>query len=693
MLLTNAAIASASYAGQALLVAGFAALLSYYYRNYKRPYLRYWSYAAGYFGLSCFLSFTKTVGLAWLEFSNTALTSLSITSMTLLYLAVGLLAIGVFDITRHTTPRRMLRRSVYFTALILGILTALPLLQSNPSTALTDPANHTYMTYLASGVALIAFGYMVLRFASASIGPRLIGVAFVLQGLKSLSLFYMTISAVAWRYSSMFWTLEGLFNVLFLGMVALGITIWLLESERHKAVNALQRAEYMNTHDALTGMENRDSLMSKIPVFVDTCRVNGRHLTTVMIGIDRFKAVNDSLGMRGGDRVLIEVAHRLKHLPQKPLTVSRVSGDSFVLIYDHLKRRTRILDLIDEVHRQLQQPMYIDGKQLSITCSFGVSRYPQQGNRAESLLSKANIAMANAKSPEYPSIMFYERGMDESYIRLADLEPELRNALLNNEFQLYLQPIYDVNKQQLTGFEALLRWEHPTRGLLPPDEFLPFAEQLGMAIEIDEWVMRNCAAMIARWRAQGEKVLPIAINLSAKQFQQPLLTEKLRSLFAEFELERHDIELEITENVAMSDIKTGLNVLKRLKEMGIRVAIDDFGTGYSSLAYLRTLPVDKIKIDRSFINELLATKADSVIVRKLIELSHVLDKQIVAEGVETMEQFKALSAMHCDCVQGFLLSPPVSEANSLTLLKKYWEKLQELNLHGGLNNKPAPSKA
>lgn len=684
---SDGAVLAATNAGQALMVLGFALLLSYYFRVYKRSYLRFWSYGAVWFGLSSALIVIAQSD--WLALSSHVVATLETLSYFLTYLALGVLTIGVFDITVNSIPEKRVRWWIYGACLLIAVITSTQLVTwAEPS--IWQPFFREASLYVISALTLGMIGSIILVLSTPTMGPRLIAFAFLIQALKNGFLVSLQLLDSVWLGTQFLWIVDGIINILFLTAAMLGITIWLLESERHKAIDALQKAEYMNRHDALTGIENREELMTKLPVFLDSCRGDGRELSVFMLGVDRFKAINDTLGLRGGDRVLVEISQRLQNLQQRPLSVARISGDVFVVLYDHMRTREAVSNLAQQVQMLLQQPMLIDSKSLNISCSIGVARFPHQGAHPEGLLSKANIALANAKLPENPSVMLYRDGMDEQYIKLVDMEPELRRALTHNQFVVHLQPIFDVRTQFLSGFEALLRWQHPTKGMLNPDNFLPFVEQLGLSAEVDDWVLKHCAKLISRWRAQGEKVLPIAVNLSAKHFQQPELIDKLRRLFREYTLQPGDLELEITENVAMSDVATGMNVLNRLRKMGVRVAIDDFGTGYSSLAYLRKLPVDKIKIDRSFINELLASEEDSTIVRTLIELSHVLNKQIVAEGVETAEQFALLVEMRCDSVQGFYFSPPVSEEKSRGLLRNFWRDFLLQNKEKGEDD-PLPS--
>ncbi len=669
---TNIAIASASYAAQTFLMLGFSLLLLHYFRLYRRAYLRFWSYAALYYGLGACFKFFRIASISWLPDVASIDFFLSHAHLACLYLGLALLCFGVFDIARQKLPPRPWRWVTYVSATAFS-LNGLSLA---PSTIIevTVPLFVQEATLLfLTGLTLLAIGVLIWRFTAAMLGPRIISIALSFHGIKNIFVVVLYNHYSSSQVQETIWAYQGFFNVIILAATALGITIWLLESERHQALNAMQQAEFLHRHDALTKLPNRGELMSKMPLLIDSCRANGRHLTIFMIGVDRFKAINDTLGMRGGDRVLVEVSERLRQTQTKPLLAARISGDVFVLVFDHLKRLSYMEDLAQHIQAGLQKPMIIDGHEVHLSCSFGIARYPQHGSRTEGLLSKANIALANAKLSNNPSVMMYQRGMDNNYIRLADIEPELRRAIQQNEFFIQLQPIYSGRRQALSAFEALVRWQHPTRGLLGPGEFLPYAEQLGMASEVDAWVLNHVGKLISTWRQAGERTVPIAVNLSARQFTSKALCTNMRNLLQKYQLTASDIELEITENVAVSDINTGLNVLSELQAMGFHVSIDDFGTGYSSLSYLRRLPISKIKIDRSFISEMLESDANLTIVRTLVQLSHGLSKQVIAEGVETHEQLSALLDMNCDSAQGYLMSPPVDIPLALDILQQHWK--------------------
>lgn len=656
-LITSLAIETFAHALQAVFILGFSALLFYYYRSYQRNYLRYWAYACAAYGPTEIIRAILTAhGMvapeSALEWSS-LLHSLALTSQ---YLCIALIALGAGSVVFHKAPRRHWHTLAYAVCVIGGLASFLYM----PSTInyANISAGSSFMRFLVTGIVLVGVSVVMWRQLTEGLGPRLVTYGFLSIGIKNVivvsALFSLPRGSIEWVLS-----VQTLITIVIVAAIMLGVIIWLLESERNTAVRAIQRAEYLHTHDALTGVSNRDQMVSKIPLFIEYCRSNNRHLTVMLIGVSRFKVVNENIGIRGGDQVLKEIARRLSALPKKPLTVSRISGDVFAVAFDHLKSRNLITDLATEIQDTIAQPLTIGDRTLTIAAGIGITRYPQHGNGSEVLLNKATIALTQAKQSHQPIITFYERGMDEMYSYLVDMEPLLRKAMRENEFVLYLQPQFDFDHQQLCGFEALIRWQHPERGLLSPAEFLPYIQQLGLSTELDDWVLNQAAAILSGWQHKFGLCWPIAVNLSAPQFQHFQLIEKMQKLLADYRISPEWLELEITEDVAMSDIHNGMSVIQRLRDMGFGISIDDFGTGHSSLAYLRSLPINKIKIDRSFISELQQSNNDVTILKAMIRLSHGLGKRVIAEGIETEEQRDILLKLGCDMMQGYYYSPPM----------------------------------
>jgi len=655
--ITSLAIETITHSVQTLLLIGFAALLRFYFASYGYPHLHYWSLACLSYGAS---ELTRVVTGAMaitqpLQINELAAFTNSL-ALTLQYLAIVYIGIGTYSAVGKQLPRRSLRYLGYSLALMGGLISLMLL---EPSVSLhTSQSDSGVMRFLVPGTLFVAIGLPMWFNVKEGIGPRLIAFGFLFVAAKNFVVvganITMTSPALDWVLS-----VQAVFTVIFLAIVMLGIIIWLLESERSNSIHAIQRAEYLHTHDALTGVSNRSQLVSKIPLLIDFCRTNGRQLTVCLIGISRFKSVNESFGIKGGDLVLKEVARRLQHFDKTPLSVARISGDVFAVVFDHLKSRQLINDLGGELQDTLSAPIAIGEKNLSISVGVGISRYPQHGTNAEVLLNKATIALTESKRQHQASVVFYERGMDDEFTQLMDMEPVLRRAFQDDEFLLYLQPQFDFDHQQLCGFEALIRWQHPVRGLLAPAEFLPYIEQLGLSETLDTWVLDKAANILTRWTAEFNHCWPIAVNLSAQQFQHFQLIEQLQSLVQKHNITPASLELEITETVAMSDLHNGMSVINKLRNLGFNVAIDDFGTGHSSLAYLRSLPISKIKIDRSFVRELQINRTDATILKAMIRLAHGLGKRVIAEGIETEDQQTILQQLGCDMMQGYFYAPPM----------------------------------
>lgn len=658
-LITSLAIETFTHVIQALFLLGFSALLLYYYSFYRRDYLRYWSLACFAFGPSEIIR-ALLAGSAMahpesaLDWSN----GLQGIALTCQYVAISFVGIGACSAVFDTKPKPFCSYLAYAVSLFGGIISYFWL---DPAISFTSSTpNAGFMHFFVTGVALFAIGAFMWHRLGAGIGPRLVSAGFLSIGIKNFIVVYALYSFLG---NALDWLLsfQALLTVIIIATIMVGVIIWLLESERNTAVRAIQRAEYLHTHDALTGVSNRDQLVSKIPLFIEFCRSNNRHLTIMLVGISRFKVVNENFGIRGGDQVLKEVARRLQNFDKSPLTVARISGDVFAVAFDHLKSRSRIKDLAVEIQSRVAEPIEINDNDVTIAAGIGISRYPQHGVRSEILINKATMALTQSKESHQPKVTFYERGMDEMYSHLIDMEPVLRKAMADNEFQLYLQPQFDFDHQQLCGFEALIRWQHPERGLLSPVEFLPYIDQLGLSAELDDWVLNEAASILMQWKREFGMCWPIAVNLSAPQFQHIQLIEKMERLQKEYGIEPEWLELEITENVAMSDLHNGMSVIQQLREKGYGIAIDDFGTGHSSLAYLRSLPINKIKIDRSFVSELQQSNNDVTILKAMIRLAHGLGKRVIAEGIETEEQQDTLQKLGCDMMQGYFYSPPMRQ--------------------------------
>jgi diguanylate cyclase (GGDEF)-like protein len=433
----------------------------------------------------------------------------------------------------------------------------------------------------------------------------------------------------------------------------------------HEDITERKRAEaqtaFMARHDALTGLANRLHLLEKIDEQFAWMRRTGEPFTVFTFDLDLFKAVNDSLGHPTGDALLSAVAERLRACTREQIaTIARLGGDEFVLVQSSPnQQRESAIVLANRLLEAISTPYDINGHQIVIGTSIGIALAPNDGDTADELLKNADLALYRVKSEGRNGYRLFEPEMnDEAQSRHA-LQADLRAALARDDFEIHFQTIFDARTQLPTGAEALVRWRHPTRGMVPPGHFIQLAEEIGLIVPLGEWILRQACMAAVTWPAD----IKLAVNLSPAQFRNPNLVDMVAETLAATGLSPDRLELEITESVLLQKNANNLTVLYQLKSLGLSIVLDDFGTGYSSLSYLRMFPFDKIKIDRSFVSEL-STRADcAAIVCAVVGLGHGLSIITTAEGVETEEQLRLLRAAGVDQVQGFLLSRPRLNVN------------------------------
>src|SRR5688572_22866710 len=423
---------------------------------------------------------------------------------------------------------------------------------------------------------------------------------------------------------------------------------------------AKARAQHLADHDALTGLPNRRLLEDRLTQALALSHRNRKNSAVMFVDIDRFKTINDSLGHAIGDALLKEVANRLVGQLREGDTICRIGGDEFVVVLPEVKRSSDVAHVAQKVIEQLSQPVTVEERELVVTCSIGIAVYPDDGRDAESLIRNADAAMYHAKELGRANYQFFTEQMNQAASRRLQLENDLRRAVGKGELRVHFQPIVDAASGRIAAHEALARWMHPKRGLVQPAEFIQLAEETGIILKIGEWVL----AEACRWstfigaRSHDGGDLQIAVNLSAPQFNDPQLPKMVARALKETGLPPRLLELEITESTAMQQTDVTLRTLRRLKALGVSIAIDDFGTGYSSLSYLRRFPVDKVKIDRSFVAELPEDRDQGAIVSAIVALAHALQIRVVAEGVETEAQREFLRSCGCDFIQGYLVGRP-----------------------------------
>jgi diguanylate cyclase (GGDEF)-like protein/PAS domain S-box-containing protein len=422
-------------------------------------------------------------------------------------------------------------------------------------------------------------------------------------------------------------------------------------------------------HDVVTNLPNRLLLSDRISQSISLARRQRKHLAVIFLDLDRFKYINDSLGHATGDKLLQFVSKRLLGGVRGSDTVSRMGGDEFVILLSEIAYPEDAAKSARKLLLLLSAPHFIEGNDLQIDGSIGISVYPEDGEDAETLIKNADTAMYHAKENGRNNFQFFKAEMNLKSVERQSLEGSMRHAVEREEFLLHYQPKVNLDTGEITGVEALIRWQQSDRGLVPPSQFVPIAEDCGLIIQIGRWVLREACRQARAWQDAGLRPLPIAVNVSAVEFRDKSFVEGVRTTLAETGLEGRYLEMELTEGVLMEHAESTAAVLQELKTMGIRLAVDDFGTGYSSLSYLQQFPIDVLKIDQSFVHRITGDPDHSPIVSAIISMGKSLKHLVVAEGIETQEQRGYLQAQRCAEGQGYLFSRPLAAAQFAHLLQ------------------------
>jgi diguanylate cyclase len=467
-------------------------------------------------------------------------------------------------------------------------------------------------------------------------------------------------------------TLENNWLAVAIGMFALGLLVVTLITAVYDAhlqsrarIQALRleqanaALQHQATHDALTGLPNRLLFIDRLGREIAHAERDRHIFAVLVVDLDRFKVINDTLGHGPGDRLLIEIAQRLSSAIRSADTVARTGGDEFLLLLTDIREAADAAVIAAKIISELDKAVSISGTEVHTSASIGISVYPADGSDSDTLVAHADEAMYFAKQAGRNSFQFFRPGMSVFSRERLDLESELRRALPMKQFEVHYQPKVDVASGRMNSVEALLRWRHPTRGIVGPLEFIPIAEEAGLMLSIGEWVLREACRQARQWQREGLPFLRIAVNISPIHFRQSKFLEIVRSALLDHDLEPQYLEIELTETTVMDHAENSVHILEELSRMGVIVSIDDFGTGYSSMSYLRRFPIDKLKIDRSFINDMTTNSDAASIVKAIISLAHSLRLKVVAEGVETEEQLRQLRELGCDQFQGFYRSAAV----------------------------------
>jgi diguanylate cyclase (GGDEF)-like protein/PAS domain S-box-containing protein len=424
-------------------------------------------------------------------------------------------------------------------------------------------------------------------------------------------------------------------------------------------------------HDGLTGLPNRALFMDHLKLSVERAKRRDKRLFAVLfLDLDRFKNINDSLGHMVGDQLLVGIARRLEVCLRPGDTVARLGGDEFTVLLEDLNRMSEAIEVAERLQKELSLPFNLNGHEVFTTVSIGIALSTTGYERPEDVLRDADTAMYRAKNLGKARHEVFDKEMHTRALHVLQLETDLRRAVEREEFVLHYQPIVSMESGATVGFEALIRWQHPERGFIPPSDFIPMAEETGLIIPIGQWVLGEACRQIRRWQELYPTYPPlqVSVNLSGKQFMKPNLVDQIRDVLEETGIDPHSLKLEITESIMMENIETAIMMFNQLRTLGLQLSIDDFGTGYSSLSYLHRFPISTLKIDRSFVNLMEDNNENAEIVRTIIMLARNLNMDVVAEGVETVGQLTQLRALKCEYAQGYLFSKPLDAASAEKLL-------------------------
>lgn len=434
------------------------------------------------------------------------------------------------------------------------------------------------------------------------------------------------------------------------------------------------RLQYQVHYDALTGLPNRTLLKDRLEHALVHAERTGGRVAVLFLDLDHFKLINDSLGHGAGDALLQAVAERLTASVHRDDTVARLGSDEFVIVLENLADEESVAVAARKSMTALETPFVVNHQELFIDCSIGISVFPRDGNTAETLIKNADAALHRAKERGRRSLQFYTAEMNARIIERLTLENGLRHALEGGELELHYQPQVDLVNGRIIGVEALLRWRHPQWGMISPGEFIPLAEANGLIVPMGEWALRIACTQARAWQVAGLPEISVSVNLSSRQFAQADLIDRLAQILRETTLDASHLELEITESLLMEDVEGAIVILKALKDMGVHLAIDDFGTGYSSLNYLKRFPIDRLKIDQSFVRDITTDPGDAAIAQAVISLAHSLRLKVTAEGVESKTQLSFLKTRSCDEAQGYYFGRPIP-AEEMAILLQQWETL------------------
>jgi diguanylate cyclase (GGDEF)-like protein len=661
----------ASYVVQAIGSLFTAVLFGVFARTYRKPFLVHWARAWSAMCIMLVGAALTTMLRGVPPDSFTRLTISLVTSVAA-YSQLAWLLLGTAELLSTETAQRLHERRwwLFGTAVAVGAVTVFAF-ASDPNLVGMRFVMRVGVRTAFTGLAFLGAAWVVwltrTEVLQRSLGRGLVAASFLLFGVTQLHLAYSTFFRIAAISTPAYSLFASFFDAFLVFCMGLGVVIWLLEEEHNKVSTNAHEIAQLAFHDPLTQLPNRKLLLDHLSLNILQARREKERLAVFFIDLDRFKVINDSLGHSAGDKVLQAVAARVKATMREADSVGRMCGDEFVIVTPQLGGVEGAVHVAQKVRDAIREPITVDGRELFVSASMGIAMYPNDGDNAEALLKNADTAMYRAKAQGSDLFQLYTPEMNAHATEQLALETALRRGVEAREFELHYQPIVQTGDGQICALEAMLRWRHPVLGLVRPEQFIRLAETSGMIVDIGYWAMHTACKQLAEWRASGFPELRLAVNISARQLKQPDIVDRVRAILAETSVPGHALELEIPEMGATQSEPAIVDRLRGLRSMGVRISIDDFGTGFSSVSILRHFPVDTLKIDTTFVRDVVLDPNDAAIAVAVISLAKSMGLTVIAEGVENPAQLDFLREQDCQMWQGYLCCPPVptSEVRSV----------------------------
>jgi diguanylate cyclase (GGDEF)-like protein len=653
-------------AGAALVIASVFIGLQ---RRYWRPFLRHWTWS--WLALAAYAALS---GLARVVLNGRTIefpphAAIAVLAGVAGCLQLAYLVLGTFELTTgNSLPKARVRRVVVATVVVGALLPMFFWWDASNAELVYQLRVTMRRVFVALAVLLAARAISGAPRIARAIGRRTVILAFF--GIAAHQIHFLALSTDPdVRALHQLWLASlSLLDVVLYFALAMGLVIWLLEEERQATMDAAAKIEKIAYHDALTGLPNRQLFLNQMGMALHRAKRTKTMVAVLFLDLDRFKVVNDSLGHAPGDLLLQTVAERLRTAVRGEDSVTRLGGDEFAVMCTDVRTNDDAEFVAERIIAALKRPIHLEGQEVFVTTSLGISLFPADATQPEALLKNADAAMYRAKAQGRDSVERYVPELGAAALAQLGMESNLQRALEHDQMVVYYQPIVDTETGRINGVEALLRWNHPERGILPPSEFIGLAEATGAIVPMGEWVLREACRQVQQWRERGQTHLRAAVNLSVRQLQQADLVTRVQHVLHDTGLPADSLEIEITESIAMRSSGRAIDNLRALKASGVRVSIDDLGTGYSSLSALRLFPIDSLKIDRSFVNGIPHNTDDSAIAAAVIALGQTLGVNVIAEGIERPEQLAFFTGHGCAEWQGFLLVTPLTSARCAELL-------------------------